>query len=573
MRENISESLMQFIFVAFILLAAWNAWHRGLTGTLEGETAAMAKSFLSSFDWTVNHFNGMEDYDKPPLFYWVTAFFVSMPGLAVEFAVRLPSLLSVAAILPIFRLLESGEGREDKGGIRVSTLAAVIFIASPNIAWMAQVARIDILFSMLCFSALVSFFLFFKVFHEGKGARTVSYYLFFIFSAVAVMTKGPVALLILVPPVTLFLLISCGLKRTLGFWAGRGTLLMLLISVPWFVVASVVTDGRFFHRFILEENLSRFGNLFSGIEYKTFNRSPVNRYFVYLLTGFFPWSLTLPFLAWNRLRNFFEKESLSTLLMIYVAWIFIFFSLCGVKRSDYILPMYPACAFLVADYMLHLLSFDRLRKMTLSVGGLSIFLLFLTAASSIFCKFNGDAIVPFISSKMDPALVSYFQQVLAGLMPFLIIGFIFYIAMFFYMKKSGSRSTLLTRFSAGLLILYITGFGLINPAVERAKDARPFCSAVKPITDKYPVSFYDFWDEECAFYLNRHIHEMGKKEFQHAMSEDAAPRFFIVRRKDFDTLVKEGTIFPFYTMEKSPLLRPLVLAANFNPFKTKEKTR
>lgn len=354
--KNLSNRILLLLLSLFILMAVWIAWNRGLTATLEAETAGTAREFLKNYNWTVNHLNGAEDYDKPPLFFWITAFFKTVSGADWEFAIRIPSLLSVVVIFFLFQNLEKTYISMEKGNkeISISLVASLIFLTTQKIFWMSQIARMDMFFSMLCFAALTSFF----IWHEGQKKETEAkpckynkpYYSFFIISALAIMTKGPVALLILVPVILTFMIMQNGWKYSLTFWIGPGTLLMLLLSLPWFVIASVSTDGKFFYRFILQENLSRFGNIFSSIEYKEFKKAPISRYPIYLLTGFFPWSLLIPFTLWEKLKHFKITDSLSQLLIIYASWIFLFFSTCGVKRSDYIMPIYPALSFLTAHY-------------------------------------------------------------------------------------------------------------------------------------------------------------------------------------------------------------------------------
>jgi len=88
-------------------------------------------------------------------------------------------------------------------------------------------------------------------------------------------------------------------------------LLFLALALPWFVYVSVITVGRFFRWFILEENLSRFGNLFSSLQFTTFQRQPGWQYLMLFLWGFFPWALFIPVIIYQVLRDRLRRSGCS----------------------------------------------------------------------------------------------------------------------------------------------------------------------------------------------------------------------------------------------------------------------
>src|SRR5699024_4961445 len=78
-------------------------------------------------------------------------------------------------------------------------------------------------------------------------------------------------------------------------WIG-GILLMLVIALPWYLMAEYRTPG-FLHYFIIGENIERFINPgWQGDMYGSAHLHPYGTIWVFWLAAAFPWSLVM--LAW-----------------------------------------------------------------------------------------------------------------------------------------------------------------------------------------------------------------------------------------------------------------------------------
>lgn len=81
----------------------------------------------------------------------------------------------------------------------------------------------------------------------------------FVGAGLGILTKGPLALVVVGGIVTLWILLSYK-KRISSLskfpWIS-GTILMLVIAIPWYIVAEIKTPG-FLYYFIIGENLGRF---------------------------------------------------------------------------------------------------------------------------------------------------------------------------------------------------------------------------------------------------------------------------------------------------------------------------
>jgi len=283
----------------------------------EACNAQCAREMLQRKDPIVPTFNSKLRTDKPPLEYW--AMMISYRLLGVnEFAARLPSVLfSVGTVLLIFLFGSRLWGRE------VGLLASLIMLTNIHFPIVARAATPDPAF---LFFITLSLFLFLE------GHITWGY----IASGFAVLTKGPLGIIIPLGTEVLYLLFSEGKRGTKKAFPLMGPILFLVITLPWYIMVDLRTHHQFYEGFILYHNITRFVRPIGG------HKGPVFYYVVVLILAFIPWS---PLLLRAIYRLFKEaKGEKGSLLFLYL-WIlfpFVIFSLARTKLPNYILPIYPA---------------------------------------------------------------------------------------------------------------------------------------------------------------------------------------------------------------------------------------
>jgi 4-amino-4-deoxy-L-arabinose transferase-like glycosyltransferase len=104
-------------------------------------------------------------------------------------------------------------------------------------------------------------------------------------------------------------------------------------------------DG-YLEYFILKQHL---GNFLGGEgAMKPRHPEPFYYYVPILLAGLLPWSAILP---QSITRGWQRDNSMSRFLVIWVVATFVFFSAATSKLSTYLLPVFPACALLMACYL------------------------------------------------------------------------------------------------------------------------------------------------------------------------------------------------------------------------------
>jgi len=181
-------------------------------------------------------------------------------------------------------------------------------------------------------------------------------YLFFIGLAIGLMSKGPVAAVLIMMPIISWLMISRNWQDDMHrFPLFSGTLLMLALSLPWYLMAEHATPG-FLNYYIIGEHWERFttanwqGNQFGGTK-----SSFIGAIWVYWLIAAFPMSLILiialfNFTKWKKPTAFSSmREDGSLYLGLWIITLLLFFSFTNSTTVNYVSTSLPAAALLVAN--------------------------------------------------------------------------------------------------------------------------------------------------------------------------------------------------------------------------------
>jgi 4-amino-4-deoxy-L-arabinose transferase-like glycosyltransferase len=543
-------------FVVILILSGVSIWisaSLALNGTLEAESADTARWFLRLGDWSINHMNGAEDYDKPPLVYWIIGFFKLVTGANWELASRLPSLVSFLLIMFLFSII-TGKPRPRN----LIMLSGAILATSPKVLFMSYTARVDLSFAFCTFSSIVFFNRYLEEYASGKWR--LWYYLFYIFAALAVMIKGPVGFIIIGGSVFIFMFYRGTFKELRMIFLGPGMLLFLALAVPWFVVASFKTNGNFFLQFILEENLSRFGNIFHVLQFTDFKSRPFWLYLPYFLAGFFPWFFFVPSAIFHILKNKWRKSGYDSLLLIYFIWTFLFFSLAGMKRNDYLLPIYPAAVLFVAEYLWNTISFIAFRRFFLAIGLCYILITLISLALTF------PAVNEWLTTQY-PSLAALKRglppDLLNSLFPYLLFLLIILAGVWVYgwfgrEREKIAAACLITQ---AVMLFFVICF-VLRP-IDVNKDTRPYIAEMNKIIGNRQVHCFPSWDEEYGFYLDRVIKTMDQTTLIEWLKGNGEKGFLLIPPKDFNRLFDYQSSVPFLFKENMPSERPMYLIANF----------
>ena len=279
-------------------------------------------------DWVSMHYNGEVIFDKPPLYFWLAALMTYMFGFN-EFAIRFWAALSgVLTVVATFYLGQAFHGR------RVGFLSGIIAMTAFQFMIQSRIAELDILLTLLLTSA---FLFFWQGYHTRKPHF---YWLFYACLALATLVKGLIGVALPGTAIFLFLLLRKELHRIREMQVLPGAAIVLLIGSPWYI-AEWARHGSEFTEFVLGFLfLSRFKGVVAG------HPGPWYYYFFALLLGFAPWSHFLPYSFWRTIK---ERANPAALLSLcYIIPVFVVFSVAKTKLPNYMLPLYPFLAIMVA---------------------------------------------------------------------------------------------------------------------------------------------------------------------------------------------------------------------------------
>lgn len=328
-------ALFVLLLVPGALLYPWLSFH--LFEPDEGRYAEIPREMLARGEWVVPYLLGEPYLDKPPLLYWLVMLSYRLLGVH-DWSARLVPALAVHASI----LLTYGLGRRLLGE-RAAFWGALVLGLAPGFLSMGRLLVLDGLLSFWTTLSLLA------AFEAVRSARLRWGWWLLAAGAcgLGILTKGPVAILLLVPPLWLhrqLTAVSCRLRLgdNLLFAAGA-----LAVALPWYA-AICWQQPAFASYFLWEHNVVRFLAPFDHLR-------PVWFYGPILLAGLLPGSLLMIPLV----RFLFSGEADAThrrcpelgFVLLAGGWCVLFFSLSGCKLPTYILPAFPPLALALGYYI------------------------------------------------------------------------------------------------------------------------------------------------------------------------------------------------------------------------------
>ena len=307
----------------------------------EARYAEIARELLVRGDWVTPTLNFVKYFEKPPFVYWATASAFRIVGIN-EFAARLPSLLSALATIALVAWMA---GR--MYGRRAGLLTAGILATGPFPAMLGQTLTLDMTLTFFTTAALVA---------TWVGAERPSLWWYrcaYVATAFGVLTKGPVAAVLVGGTAAVFLLLEGGWRAVKRAIDPVGLALAALIILPWFILVSW-RNPEFPEFFFVDQHVKRY---LSTREH----REPIWFYLPILPVALFPWSL-LPFVDPATWRPYLDPRRWSAATRFLVLWaavVLVFFSLSSSKLLTYILPALPPLAALLGRLFADALNRNR----------------------------------------------------------------------------------------------------------------------------------------------------------------------------------------------------------------------
>ena len=304
----------------------------------EGMYGTIAREMAEGGDWITPHFNGVRYFEKPPLYFWLTAFTTAVFGPS-EWAVRVWSSISaLGTVLLVWRIGAWLYGQY------AGFLAAVILATSVGIYHYSHVAFTDLLF---LFFLTLSIYGFIDGLLHGRGRRS-DFLLFYLGTALAVLSKGLIGLVFPVLIIGLFILCRRHHVKLHSMNLKWGLCLFLVLVLPWHLLAAWNNPG-FLWFYFFDNHFLRFLHARGFFEDDVQLR--ILSFLIVFFIWFFPWSLSLPVSLGKGFPRFRPgssvNESLRLLMGLWALIVLGFFSLSFAKLEHYSLAALPAVSLMV----------------------------------------------------------------------------------------------------------------------------------------------------------------------------------------------------------------------------------
>ena len=317
----------------------------------ETRYVSMARDMFHCKDFLTLYLNGEFFFEKPPLYFWGECLSFAIFGKVTEFTARFP--VALYGTLSTLLLYFTGKKIVSR---RFGVISALILATTLEFVILAKFAILDIVVTTCVGFSVIFGFL--TQFVQDKNKKYM-WWLFYIFSGLAVMAKGIPGFVV---PFAVMFFVTIANKTFKQVFKPQyilpGFLLFFLIVLPWHLIMFKIHDPLFFHEYIIKHHIERF-----------LNSNEINReqpFYFYILTvlwGLVPWIFSAIAVGITKLKSIkkFNVTELSNpqkyLLFNAIAFVvtMLFFSSSSTKLITYILPVYffTACilGFVWEDYM------------------------------------------------------------------------------------------------------------------------------------------------------------------------------------------------------------------------------
>jgi 4-amino-4-deoxy-L-arabinose transferase-like glycosyltransferase len=318
------------------IVVFWRLGYSSLLDPDEAHYAELTREMLRSGSWLVPLLDGRPYIDKPVLFHWFQGASVWLLG-ETEFAARLPSAVAALALFGVVRWAGTV-----LVGAETGEWGAIMFATIPATFALSSIALFDMVFTAFLFSAVACLLIAAK--ERRRGVEYAGYALL----ALATMTKGPVALLL----VGLLLVgASCAgddLRARVSVLRWKTGLAVAGVAAsPWFLWMAAQFGRAFVEGYVLA------GNLWYFTQPGGFSQRAISHtFYIRAFAGaFFPWSAVVVGRGFDLLRRGTSGLKIGTdekLLWLWTIVVIAFFSLARFKLDHYIFPAAPACCLIAA---------------------------------------------------------------------------------------------------------------------------------------------------------------------------------------------------------------------------------
>lgn len=519
------DSQSRYFWYFLILLSAGILCFINLGGTPvfildEAKNAEAAREMLNSNNWLVPFFNDELRVDKPPLHYWFMLTAYQIFGVNPFAARFFSAVFGILTIISAFHFTKKFTDGKTANIVAFVLCSSVFFIQEFHLA---------VPDPYLIFFLSFGLFNFYDFYNSGRHSSGL---LFYASIGLAVLAKGPVAILLSGLIVLVFLILKKDftVKRILQLKVILGGLLVLLIATPWFLKVHQLTNGEFTKGFFLEHNLDRFSSEMEGhggLPFVTW---------AFVLLGLLPFSF---FIIQGFVSSWKIRKTNDFVLFAWIVSVVIilFFSISFTKLPNYPMPAYPFAAVLIAVYLKQILD----EKIPLKSYKISLWIL---GGITVLIPIAAWVLLSYVETGLYSA---HFSAILLSILTFGTA-----LSIYSLYKRKLFESILSLGFCFMFLSLEL--FQFIYPGITQKS---PAVMAKEIMQTEDPMVIYKGYDPALLFNFQRTIPLKENKEDIIEFAKSNTGTKIITKSKFFDTdwkdektevLLRQKALFENYTL-------------------------
>ena len=296
----------------------------------EVKNAQCAYQMYESGDYFVPRYKEYYRTDKPPLHYFFMTLGYSIWGKTAFGARVFSSLMGLLTLLSTYFFVKKRQG------IKTAMMTTFILLSCIHFCIEFHLSVPD---PYLIFFMTLSLFSFFELY---RSYSTNYFLLTYASLGFAILSKGPIAIIILALSFMIYILISkenvlkC-LRRAHVF---EGITITSFIALPWFIINMYRTNGVWLQGFLFDHNLGRYAQTMES--HNNFVVTPI----ILMIVAFMPYSFHL--FSLKKLKQLILCDSNIRWSLSIVIAVISFFMISRTFLPNYILPAYPFIALLIA---------------------------------------------------------------------------------------------------------------------------------------------------------------------------------------------------------------------------------
>ena len=495
-----------------------------LMDDVDAVQAQISRNMLTSGDWVTARLDGVVYLEKAPLVYWLIAGSYKIFGVH-DWSARIPIALSamgLAWLTAAFGVWAFGKAAGFYAGLCMATSIGLFLFT-----------RILIPDVMLTLTTALAMWAFLRALDDKEPHPRVWAFVLAASLGTGLLLKSLIAIVFPVAAGIIYLFLTRQLfsveawKRLHVF---SGTLIVLLIAVPWHVLATLRNPPYFaftlhsgpgqYHGFLwfffINEQLLRFLNLRYPRDYNT-----VPRLYFWLLhfVWLFPWSVYFPAVAKLSFKPIDRAGRTRLLALCWAGFLLVFFTF-STTQEYYSMPCYPALALLLGSAMaIEGTWVRRGMRIVCLISGLAALAVF-----SILFYVRNISVSGDISKALTshPAVYSLALGHIEDLtlysfaylrLPLLVAGIAFLVGTLGTLRSTGQRAFLA---SALMMVVFFHAARLALVDFDPYFSSRPLAEAILKSPDGtlivnhhyYTFSSVFFYTNRSALLLNGRFHNL-----------------------------------------------------------------